>query len=79
MATPVSVSDELMLPKKPVEGDSAIYQSIDPGLQEQSPPVRLIQDDHLVPARRQRDLRLREHLDLVPHHINPPACAVKPS
>lgn len=32
--------------------------------------VRLVEDDHLVPPRRERDLALREGLDLVPHHVD---------
>jgi len=36
-------------------------------------PVSLIQDHNLVPPWLQSDLLLRKHLDLVPHHIQPPA------
>ena len=38
-------------------------------------PVSLIQDHNLVPPWLQSDLLLRKHLDLVPHHIQPPAKA----
>ena len=35
-------------------------------------PVRFVQDDHLVPSRRQRCLLLCEHLYLVAYHVNAP-------
>jgi hypothetical protein len=38
-------------------------------------PVSLIQDHNLVPPWLQSDLLLRKHLDLVPHHVQPPAKA----
>ncbi len=36
-------------------------------------PVGLVQDDDLVSSFGQCDFLLSKHLDLVPHHVDPPA------